>query len=167
MKAFKNYFLATPPASLDRPGSSNAGQSKPHTTPAVKASSSGQPAWTSSSLSWGPSVPNAPGRTSIASNAPSAPSTHGLNSTPAWFTASASELSDLRADLMVQNIWQDQLRRVYASGNGTGEGVVLKKAKGDYICAPAALRTDSKVFYDAICQLNVSVSCGYPSWMGH
>ncbi|KAM0500258.1 hypothetical protein ACHAQF_006646 [Verticillium nonalfalfae] len=58
---------------------------------------------------------------------------------------------------MVQNLWQDQLRRVYASGFDPEEGAVLKKGRGDYICAPASLETIPNGFFEMVRQLNVSV----------
>ncbi|KAM0278332.1 hypothetical protein ACHAQH_005251 [Verticillium albo-atrum] len=57
---------------------------------------------------------------------------------------------------MVQNLWQDQLRRVYASGFDLEEGAVLKKSRGDYICAPARLETIPNGFFEMVRQLNVS-----------
>lgn len=59
---------------------------------------------------------------------------------------------------MIQNLWQDQLRRVYASGYDGEEGVVLKKARDDYICSPVSLTEVNDGFFESIRQLNVSVS---------
>lgn len=41
---------------------------------------------------------------------------------------------------------------------GEDEGVVLKKSRGQYTCAPADLATGEAGFFDAVVQLNVKVS---------
>lgn len=156
MNAIKNYFIAKPPGTPDRSlsRSSRHGQPQASTSQGIDAA---PPVWSSSSLSWQGSASN-PRRSSAGSNAGAAPSICGSDLSRAWMTDAPNEFSDFKADIMVQNLWQDQLRRVYASGYDSEEGVVLKKSKGDWICSPLSLRDEEQGFFEAICQLNVSVS---------
>ncbi|KAH6687246.1 glycosyl transferase family group 2-domain-containing protein [Plectosphaerella plurivora] len=139
MKAFKNYFIAKPPGALDGvPAGPSQDRASVHSVQSKTPSRAADaPAWASSSSSW---VEAGPSRRQKGALEPS------------------TEMSDLRAEVMVQNLWQDQLRRVYVSGYDGEEGVILKKARGDYICAPAGLAEVTEGFYESIRLLNVSVA---------
>lgn len=68
----------------------------------------------------------------------------------------ASSILDLKADVTVHSLYQDQLRKMYASAWNLGEGCVLKKGRNDYVCAPPQLSTIPNGFFDMVSQLNVS-----------
>ncbi|KAK1598568.1 glycosyl transferase family group 2-domain-containing protein [Colletotrichum navitas] len=68
----------------------------------------------------------------------------------------ASSINDLWADVTVHSLYQDQLRKMYASAWNLGEGCVLKKGRNDYVCAPPQLATIPNGFFDMVGQLNVS-----------
>lgn len=69
---------------------------------------------------------------------------------------STPELRDLKADMMCNWLHQQQLERMW-SHNGVEEGVMLKKAKDDYKCAPEDLRSRPGGIFDAVQKLNVKV----------
>ncbi|KAK5192574.1 hypothetical protein LTR99_009673 [Exophiala xenobiotica] len=68
--------------------------------------------------------------------------------------SSIPELRDLKADMMCNWLHQQQLERMWST-NGIEEGVMLKKAKDDYKCAPEDLRTRRDGVFDAVQRLNV------------
>ena len=70
--------------------------------------------------------------------------------------SSIPELRDLKADMMCNWLHQQQLERMWST-NGIEEGVMLKKAKDDYKCAPEDLRTRRDGVFDAVQRLNVKV----------
>lgn len=55
-------------------------------------------------------------------------------------------------------MYQEQLRKGYASAWNLGEGIVLKKGRNDFVCAPPQMQTVPYGFFDMVGQLNVSVS---------
>jgi hypothetical protein len=67
------------------------------------------------------------------------------------------EIIDIKCDVMVNWLHQQQLESMWSSG-GPGEGVVLKKSRGNFTCCPSDLAETSSSFYDAIRALNVRVS---------
>jgi hypothetical protein len=71
-------------------------------------------------------------------------------------------LRDMRADVMVNWLHGGQEERIWTTG-APGEGVILKVAKGQYVCCPSDLQNDSSSLFDMISQLNVRVSllCEY------
>ncbi|KAF4827643.1 hypothetical protein CGCTS75_v008069 [Colletotrichum tropicale] len=68
----------------------------------------------------------------------------------------ASSIIDLRADVTVHGMYQEQLRKGYASAWNLGEGIVLKKGRNDFVCAPPQMQTVPYGFFDMVGQLNVS-----------
>ena len=65
---------------------------------------------------------------------------------------------------MVSYIAQQQAEKQWTS-HGDDEGVVLKKSKGEYACAPASLDNVEGGFRDAVDVLNVRVSFSiYLTW---
>lgn len=141
MKAFKTYF--TPDQASGQPA---AETSKPTTlqpiAPQPKPQAAERPA---------------PYRTHSARTS-ARQSTVSLALTAGMRDKHASSIIDLRADVTVHSIYQDQLRKMYASAWNLGEGVVLKKGRNDYVCAPPQLSTVPNGFFDMVTQLNVSVS---------
>lgn len=70
--------------------------------------------------------------------------------------SSTPDLRDLKADMMCNWLHQQQIERMWTT-NGLEEGVMLKKAKDDYKCAPEDLSSRSDGIYDAVRRLNVKV----------
>jgi hypothetical protein len=65
-------------------------------------------------------------------------------------------INDVKCEVMVNWLHSKQEEKMW-TGGGSGEGVVLKKSKGRYVCCPAELQQDGSDFYQAIAQLNVRV----------
>ncbi|KAF8865138.1 hypothetical protein BDZ45DRAFT_684657 [Acephala macrosclerotiorum] len=61
-------------------------------------------------------------------------------------------LLDIKNDVMVNWLHQQQLEKLWAMENGS-EGVILKKGRGDFACSPAVLRHN--VFYSQVVAMNV------------
>lgn len=76
--------------------------------------------------------------------------------TPSVRSASSHAL-DLRTEVVVHSLWQNQLRRLHISNFTPYEGVVLKKSRGDYACAPSELKECRGGLYDMMSELNVNV----------
>lgn len=66
-------------------------------------------------------------------------------------------LLQLKAGMMVEYVWQQQRRNMWSMGQ-PGEGVILKMARGEYVCAPRSLANELNGFYDAVRAMNVRVS---------
>ena len=64
---------------------------------------------------------------------------------------------DIKADVMVNWLHQQQQERMWTN-LGWGEGVVLKKARDDYVCCPSDLSREPDGIYDSVKKLNVKVS---------
>lgn len=67
------------------------------------------------------------------------------------------EIIDIKCDVMVNWLHQQQLESMWSSG-GPGEGVVLKKTRDNFTCCPSELAECRGDFFDAIRALNVRVS---------
>ncbi|KAK5031090.1 hypothetical protein LTS07_004825 [Exophiala sideris] len=68
--------------------------------------------------------------------------------------SSTTELRELKTDMMCNWLHQQQLERMWST-NGIEEGVMLKKAKDDYKCAPEDLRSRPDGLFAAVQKLNV------------
>lgn len=68
-------------------------------------------------------------------------------------------MNDLKCDVMVNWLYQQQMERLWTAG-GIDEGVVLKKARGAYTCCPADITEEPYGFFKAVETLNVRVSLG-------
>ncbi|KAK4193139.1 glucans biosynthesis glucosyltransferase H [Podospora australis] len=66
-----------------------------------------------------------------------------------------SALMDIRNDMMVNHLYEQQLRKQYASGMDPYEGVVLKKARGNFTCCPPQMAAIPESLYAMISQMNV------------
>lgn len=66
---------------------------------------------------------------------------------------------DIKSDVMVSYLHQQQLEKMWASG-APGEGVILKKAKGIFTCFPSQMEEDPSGIYEAVKAMNVKVSAG-------
>jgi hypothetical protein len=70
-------------------------------------------------------------------------------------------LSNLKSDVIVNWIHSKQEEKIWTTGQ-PGEGVVLKKAKGHYVCCPSSLRDDGSQFAQMVAHLNVCVRIAVP-----
>ncbi|EXJ84976.1 hypothetical protein A1O3_05651 [Capronia epimyces CBS 606.96] len=68
--------------------------------------------------------------------------------------SSTPELRDLKTDMMCNWLHQQQLEKMWST-NGLEEGVMIKKAKDEYKCAPEDLRSRPDGLFDAVKKLNV------------
>lgn len=71
--------------------------------------------------------------------------------------ATAEEINDIKCDVMVNWLHSQQEEKLWVAGE-EGEGVVLKKSRGEYTCAPFDLATEMGGLYQAVRTLNVKVS---------
>ncbi|KAF7889916.1 uncharacterized protein EAF02_002331 [Botrytis sinoallii] len=60
----------------------------------------------------------------------------------------------VRSDVVVSWLHQQQMEKLWAVG-APGEGVILKKAKGDFTCCPPSLRSEPSGIFDYIVAMNV------------
>ncbi len=58
---------------------------------------------------------------------------------------------------MVEFVWQQQRRETWSTGR-PGEGVVLKKTRGQYVCAPRSLVNEPGGIFEAVRDMNVKVA---------
>ena len=66
-------------------------------------------------------------------------------------------LLDVKGDMMVKWIYEELLRRQYASGVDPFEGVVLKKARNNFACYPPELSASPSGLFAMVVQMNVRV----------
>lgn len=62
---------------------------------------------------------------------------------------------ELKNDMMVNWLYEQQLRKQYASGVDPFEGVVLKKSRGNFTCCPPHMAAIPESLYAMISQMNV------------
>jgi hypothetical protein len=67
------------------------------------------------------------------------------------------EINGIKCEVMASWLQSKQEEKLWTSG-GEGEGVVLKKARGIYTCAPSGLVDEKDGLFDAVRALNVKVS---------
>ncbi|MCJ1395005.1 hypothetical protein MMC18_007886 [Xylographa bjoerkii] len=67
------------------------------------------------------------------------------------------DITDIKCDVMVNWLHQQQLERLWTSG-GSGEGVVLKKSRDTYVACPGDLSNVRDHLFDAVQRLNVRVA---------
>ncbi len=71
--------------------------------------------------------------------------------------ADSGSILDIRADMMVNWLHQQQMERLW-SASLPGEGVVLKMARDSFACSPSSLRNEQNGFYDNVVTMNIRVS---------
>ena len=76
---------------------------------------------------------------------------------PAAEFANTRDLNDIKCDVMVNWLYQQQMERLWTAG-GTDEGVVLKKSRGAYTCCPEDIIDNADGFVNSIRALNVRVA---------
>jgi hypothetical protein len=102
-----------------------------------------------------PVVPPSPARQSFTSSRPTSLYPEGdFRNTP------KENILDIKCDVMVSWLHQQQLERLWGNG-GPGEGVVLKKSRERYNACPDFLTRERGGLYDQIVALNVKVCTLY------
>lgn len=104
-------------------------------------------------------------------NSTTAPTTAPVSgtATPAWSrpaslypsggdfrNSQADDLNEIKCDVMVNWLYQQQMERLWTAG-GIDEGVVLKKTRGQYTCCPGDIVDEPYGFFKAVETLNVRV----------
>jgi hypothetical protein len=69
--------------------------------------------------------------------------------------ASTVSLLDIKSDMMVKWLYEQQLRKQYVIGDNASEGVVLKKARGDFTCCPTQMSRIPNSLHAMVTQMNV------------
>lgn len=72
-----------------------------------------------------------------------------------------SALYDIKCDVMVNYLHQQQLERMWTIPSAPDEGVVLKKSRGQYTACPQEISPHLSAFAQAVEGLNVKVSRVY------
>ncbi len=70
--------------------------------------------------------------------------------------APREEILDIKSDVMVSWLHQEQMERLWISGM-PGEGIVLKKSRGSYTCSPEYLSREIGGLYEQVSAMNVRV----------
>ncbi|KAK4556617.1 hypothetical protein LTR86_006188 [Recurvomyces mirabilis] len=73
---------------------------------------------------------------------------------PAGENGSSTDFNDLKCDVMVNWLYQQQMEKLWTAG-GHDEGVMLKKNRGAYTCCPADIVEEQYGFFQAVQTLNV------------
>jgi len=70
---------------------------------------------------------------------------------------SQEENMEFRAQMMINWLYTEQMRNGWIGGT-IGEGVVLRQAKGEYVCLPDRMPFDGTGLFEVLRMMNVSVS---------
>ena len=100
------------------------------------------------------SPPSAP-LTAVATPRGSRPSS--LYPTGDFRNSTLDEINDIKCDVMVNWMHQQQLEKMWSAGS-INEGVILKKSRGEFTCCPPDLASVPGDLFDNIKTLNVRVS---------
>jgi hypothetical protein len=71
-------------------------------------------------------------------------------------TYSEQNIVELRGNMMLEQLHNEQSRRLWYTW-GSGQGVVLKKGKGEYVACPPQLEKESGGLFDQIVKMNIRV----------
>ncbi|KAH7026412.1 glycosyl transferase family group 2-domain-containing protein [Microdochium trichocladiopsis] len=85
----------------------------------------------------------------------STPRSHPGSRRASFLAGDADSQMDVRADIMCNWLYQQQLEKQYATGMIPGEGVVVKKSRDSYACYPPQLADMPGSLYDMSMALNV------------
>jgi hypothetical protein len=70
--------------------------------------------------------------------------------------ANPETIQEIKCEVMVNWLHSKQEEQIWTTGE-PGEGVVLKKSKGRYVCCPSELSSDGSALFKAVSALNVRV----------
>ena len=73
------------------------------------------------------------------------------------FDVDDEAILQLKHDMMVEFLWQQQRKETWTLDR-PGEGVLLKKSRGQYACAPKSLAETQGGIFDAVRDMNVKVA---------
>lgn len=76
--------------------------------------------------------------------------------------SSIADLVELKTDVMCNWLHQQQVEKMWYSSD-RGEGVMVKKARDDYMCCPKDLQVERGGLFDAIRKLKVKVLFSKPA----
>lgn len=79
-----------------------------------------------------------------------------MNSFAAGSFRSESDLTNMKSDVMTEYLYKQQCLKLWASSNAE-EGVILKRARGDYSSCPDDLRSVQGGLFDQVVAMNVRV----------
>ncbi|KAI9684442.1 MAG: hypothetical protein M1829_002252 [Trizodia sp. TS-e1964] len=68
------------------------------------------------------------------------------------------DITEIKSDVMLNWLHQQQMEHLWAHSQMPGEGVVLKKSRGNYGACPRELEHDPAGFFHAVVQMNVKVA---------
>jgi hypothetical protein len=68
---------------------------------------------------------------------------------------STVSLVDIKNDMMVKWLYEQQLRKLYVSGQDAFEGAVLKKGRGNFTCCPPQMSLIPNSLYEMVTHMNV------------
>jgi hypothetical protein len=71
-------------------------------------------------------------------------------------TYSEESMVELRGNMMLEQLHNEQSRRLWYT-RGSGQGVVLKKGKGEHVACPPQLEKESGGLFDQIVKMNIRV----------
>ena len=112
-------------------------------------------------------VPSPASRNSSSRSSPHSTRPSSINHPEGDFRNSgAMSILDLRTEMMATHIYEEQQRRRWGSPQ-PNQGVILKRERGQYICSPPSLRTDSGGLYEAVLAMNVRVSHSFRKVIAH
>ncbi|KAK4458722.1 glucans biosynthesis glucosyltransferase H [Cladorrhinum samala] len=67
----------------------------------------------------------------------------------------SNTILEIRSDMMVNWLYEQQMRKQYASGMDPYEGVVLKKSRGNFTCYPPQMAAIPESLFAVVSQMNV------------
>lgn len=99
-----------------------------------------------------PSTPSV----SLPSRAHSRPPSLSLYPAGDFRNQNAEEIADIKCDVMINWLHQQQLESMWSAG-APGEGIVLKRRKNDFISCPSDLKQERDGLFAAVSGMNVRV----------
>ena len=112
-------------------------------------------------------VPSPASRLSSSRSSPHSTRPSSINYPEGDFrNSNAMSILDLRTEMMATHILEEQRRRRWSEPR-PNQGVIIKRERGQYICSPPSLRTDSGGLYEAVLAMNVRVSHSFRKVTAH
>jgi hypothetical protein len=70
------------------------------------------------------------------------------------------EIKNMKTEVMAEWLYKQQRLKLWAS-SAPGEGVILKRSRGEYTCCPEDLRYVRRGLFEQIAAMNVAVCSSY------